>query len=354
MPVFKLILYTILVKITRMSNKFNQTELANRLLATNISTQEEKIDVVDDFESEVECILDHRVNEYGPWQYLIKFKDGEIDWISDDKCYCEQTISNYLSTLPNIKTVYILCRISKKADPNSISLSAQANQMVESVYSVIDANVRVKVIQVVGSAFTRIPTTFSEVGLAARSGDSILFFRVDRLSRNIVESLSWLEDLNERGVTLASFTENISYSMNKTQFIESVLNAQKESEMIGRRVRMGLSARRARGDTVFGACPYGEKSVRINGRVVSTTNEEELEVVRRLLVRNHPTSLAGMTSQLVANTLNDAGIRKRGRKWSGQMVSSLRHKFRDSPVIKIEADARSIASYLAASAASSS
>ena len=277
----------------------------------------------------------------GVWEFEVNFSDRTSQWVLDSDCHCENAIGEYLSkSATHVRTLFILCRISKKADPNSVSLGAQAHQMFEGVRGQVGLNTRIKVFQVTGSAFKQIPTAFRNVGEAARPQDRILFYRVDRLSRNIVESLSWLEELNKRGVEMFSFTENISYALNKTAFIEAVLGAQKESEMIGRRVRMGLEARRARGDTVFGSVPFGQKTIRMpDGHLEAVPNDEELAVVRRLLVPNEKASLAHQKATVAASMLNGAGGRKRGRKWNGPMVAALRHKFRNSPHLKVVEEA---------------
>lgn len=343
----------------------DQAELVTRLLAEHhIGSQVAEMDmdepvsyeafseseIESDEECEVRSITNHTVDENGVWSFEVRFSDRSTQWVLDADCHCERAIGEYLSeSATHVRTLFILCRISKKADPNSVSLGAQAQQMFEGVRGQVGLNTRIKVFQVTGSAFKRIPTAFRNVGEAARPQDRILFYRVDRLSRNIIESLAWLEDLNKRGVEMFSFTENISYALNGTAFIEAVLGAQKESEMIGRRVKMGLDARRARGDTVFGSVPYGQKTVRMpDGHLEAVPNEEELAVVRRLACNEG--DLRCFNTKSAAIALNSAGIRKRGRKWNGPMVAALRHKFRNLPRVRCVEEAKAGVAAAAAAA----
>ena len=168
---------------------------------------------------EVQRVINHRIREDN-WEFHLKFASG-IEWIPQDRCNCTDLISTYLGK-KNIKTTHLFCRVSTKEQTScaSTSLPLQESKLKDAV---TDTTNRIVVHKISGSAYQRIPTQLMEVGENALRGDTIMVWRVDRLSRNIVEYLSWLEDLNNRGVNIVAHQEKLSYSNQKLDFIQRVI-----------------------------------------------------------------------------------------------------------------------------------
>jgi len=304
------------------------SELLVQLLMTDEHVEKkEKIEPEPaDLEMEVSRVSAHRITETGVWQFKVHFKgyrdNGE--WVNDADCHCEKTIREYLNTLAKpVKTIYCVCRVSSKnqTGPKHVSLDAQEHRLLQTArtrFGAANPATRIKTFKISASAYRGIPNVLQNIGEAAASGDAILTYRVDRLSRNIVKFLSFLEELNERGVQILAQDENIWYHEKKLEFIQGILDANKEAFVIGKRVKLSLERRRARGDEVFGSVPYGFSIKRgQDNRLVRVRNVVEQNVIRRI---ERELALKRTTKQ-IAEDLNAAGIRKRNRRWTSAMVT---------------------------------
>ena len=236
----------------------SETEINEMFGEFKISEPEEENRV------EVKKIIGHNRSKLtGIFTFKIKFVDGTIEDVSDLDCSCESVIRNYMEEQKLGRTVYCVCRVSSKQQvgPRHVSLKVQELRLKKEAGQ-YGKNVRTKVVQMSASAYKGIPRMLEEIGECAREGDVIMIYRVDRLSRNIVKYLSWLEDLMERGVEVVAVDENITYRKDKLRFIQCILDANRESEMIGKRVRASIQHRRERGDEwIGGRIPKGKKLV---------------------------------------------------------------------------------------------
>ena len=85
----------------------------------------------------------------------------------------------------------------------------------------------------------------------ARSGDTIVVWRLDRLGRSLQHLISTVTDLKDRGIGFRSLTEQIDTTTSGGKLIFHVFGALAEFErdLIGERTHAGLAAARARGRT---------------------------------------------------------------------------------------------------------
>ena len=280
-------------------------------------------------EFEIGGVFSHRMTEDGHWQFQVSWKGfRKKEWVNDADCHCELAISKYLKD-KNIKTAYLFCRVSTpdQATSVNVSLEAQASELRTAAIATKNFE-RIKVFSISQSAFRNIPKTLLQIGEAALSGDGIFVWRVDRLSRNIVKYLAWMEDLNERGVSLYSHQENLTYSDKKLDFLQAVLDAQREATILGERVKLAYRRKRERGDERVGGLPYGKKYNRIlqdDGTTLRKTvvdHPDEMAVVDRIL-KSSPGSQTRLAEQL-----NAEGITKRGRKWNKASVIQILGRYR--------------------------
>jgi DNA invertase Pin-like site-specific DNA recombinase len=282
-----------------------------------------KLNISEKSHYEVSRISSHRtVNN--SLEFLVHFKAySEPCWIADSECNCEHAIKVYFkhNNLP-IRTVYCVCRVSTKeqAGFNHVSLEAQEARLIQTATQTYGNEVRIKLLKITASAYKQINSELLNIGEAAQDGDSILVYRVDRLSRNIVKILSFLEDLNDKGVAIFSQDENIWYNKNKLEFIQRIVDANKESEILGKRVRLSLEYRRQRGDEVFGNTAFGYSKKRLeneNNRVVKVKDENEQTILKRIRKMKKD----GCSSAQITEFLNARGMSKRGKKWTVSMVN---------------------------------
>ena len=291
-----------------------------KLSSTIEPVEETMTDVV---QCEVSGVFDHKV-ENGIWQFQVAWKGlRKKEWVNDEDCNCDSAIAKYLKD-KNIHTAYLFCRVSTpdQATSVNVSLEAQASELRTAAINFE----RIKVYSISQSAFRNIPKTLRSIGESALSGDGIFVWRVDRLSRNIIKYLAWIEELNDRGVILYSHQENLIYSEKKLDFLQAVLNAQREAVILGERVKLSYKHKRERGDERVGGLPYGKKYHRLlreDGMTMRKTvvdHPDEMAVVDRI-VKNKCESAAKLAEQL-----NREGITKRGRKWNRLSVIRLHRK----------------------------
>ena len=275
---------------------------------------------------EVSGVFDHRVSE-GIWQFQVAWKGfRKKEWVNDEDCNCDYAISKYLKD-KNIHTAYLFCRVSTtdQATSVNVSLEAQASELRTAAVATKNFE-RIKVFSISQSAFRNIPKTLRIIGESALSGDGIFVWRVDRLSRNIIKYLAWIEELNDRGVTLYSHQENLRYSEKKLDFLQAILYAQREAVILGERVKLAYKHKRERGDERVGGLPYGKKYHRLlreDGMTLRKTvvdHPDEMAVLDRI-VKNRCES-----ADKLAQQLNSEGITKRGRKWNKLSIIRLHRK----------------------------
>ena len=297
-----------------------QEYLANELQIQQAPEPEPEPESEPETDCEIRSIHNHRVNAQGEFEFRVCWaNDRTREWVKDSDCNTGPLISEYLQ-LKGIKTAYLFCRVSTKDQASCTSLSLQAQEMALRG-TIPPEYTRTRVFSISQSAYRRIPRTLADIGEAANPGDMIMVWRVDRLSRNIVTYLEWCEELVNRGVVLYSQQDAITYNNDRISFIQAIVDAQKEAIVLGQRVKAALTEKRRRGDEHIGGLPYGKRYRRVVGgdgrtqRMVVVTDDDETEVIRR--VRASP------TPRLMAAELNNAGIRKRGRKWNTAMVNRL-------------------------------
>lgn len=85
----------------------------------------------------------------------------------------------------------------------------------------------------------------------ARSGDTIVVYRLDRLGRNVKQLIELSEKLKEREINIKSLSESLDTSspMGKMFFQLIAMFAELERNIIIERTNAGLSSARARGRT---------------------------------------------------------------------------------------------------------
>ena len=270
----------------------------------------------------VKRIVGHRKDQEGQFEFRVQWaSDHSTEWVRDEDC-TGPLLPAYLAK-EGIKTAYLFCRVSTKDQAGDTSLSLQAQE------ASLRANVpvgfeRVRTLSISKSAYVGIPKALREIGEAANSGDAIMVWRVDRLSRNIIHYLDWCEKLAERGVIIYSEEGNMTYNENRLTFIQAIVEAQKEAMVLGERVKAANREKRRRGDEHIGGLPYGKRYRRITNvdgrteRMVVVNDPAETDVINRIRRSKTPALIVGL--------LNDAGIRKRGRRWTKEMVARIRDK----------------------------
>jgi len=277
---------------------------------------------------EVKAIVGHQKHPTEEhWNWKIQWSDGTESWVNDSDCDCEETIRAYMEEKELGNTAYIVCRVSTKeqASSTSLSLEAQLSEIQSGV--TLQSGIRtgkftrIKVCSFAKSAYKNIPDSIRMIGESCRSGDMIFVWRVDRLTRNIEDHLSFIQEINAKNVDIYSHSEGFSYNSDRLRFIQAIVDATKEAELLGKRVRLANNRKRQRGDERIGSLPYGKKYKfdTERGCNVVVDHDEELQLIAQIKAWKNTKSLAEIHEHL-----SNLGILKRGRAWSVNMIRNVR------------------------------
>jgi DNA invertase Pin-like site-specific DNA recombinase len=118
----------------------------------------------------------------------------------------------------------------------------------------------------------------------ARSGDTLVVWRLDRLGRSLRHLIDLSEQLQQRGIALRSITEAIDTSSPAGRFLFSILGAlaAMEREIIVERTRAGLRAAAARGRRGGRPPSLDESRVRAARAMLMSGTMSAGEVARQL------------------------------------------------------------------------
>ncbi len=150
--------------------------------------------------------------------------------------------------------------------------------------------------------------------------DAVVVYKVDRLSRSLLDFARVMEVFNSKGVAFVSVTQNFSTADAIGRLTLNMLMsfAEFEREMIGERTRDKISAARRKGKWTGGIVPLGYDVV--DHRLV--VNDGETETVKAIFQGY----LEGRSAADLALWLNDQGIPlkaqhvPRSRPWTKDLV----------------------------------
>tara|TARA_R110002111_G_scaffold148851_1_gene215922 strand:- start:352 stop:1323 length:972 start_codon:yes stop_codon:yes gene_type:complete len=321
-----------------MSEQKDLLEMLSNLMIDMCDEKEDSKQCVrkENDEQEVSKVHDMKVDKKGNYSFLVTWKGFRTrDWVKDEDANCETLIKEYLDEYePEFRTIYCLCRVSSKqqAGNNHVSLEAQKRLVRKTAKKKYGNTVRIKTIYVTSTAYRRIPSQIKELVDITDENDSIFIYRVDRLTRNIILFLSVLEQMNSKGVEIYSCSEKLTYGNDKLDFIQAVLNAHKEAETIGKRVKLSIDERKKRGDDVIGGqIPFGYRIKRgRNERIKLVKNPVEQKVIKEIIekVNYNNDKISRMELyRRIANHMNSVHLLKRGKEWKASSVKYLYEKF---------------------------
>jgi site-specific DNA recombinase len=145
--------------------------------------------------------------------------------------------------------------------------------------------------------------------------DTVVVYKVDRLTRSLADFAKLVELFDQHGVSFVSITQsfNTTTSMGRLTLNVLLSFAQFEREVIGERVRDKIAASKRKGIWVGGPVPLGYAS--INKKLVIVP--EEAETVREIFRRY----LELGAVRLLAADLDKSGIKSKIRDLSGGRTS---------------------------------
>lgn len=150
--------------------------------------------------------------------------------------------------------------------------------------------------------------------------DTLLVFRVDRLSRKVHELARMVEELTRHGVVLKSITEPFDTGNAAGKMMLQMLGvfAEFEHATIVERTKVGMEKKAREGKFVGHTVPYG---YRLDESKQLVIHEEEALLIRKVF-RMYADGREG--ADTITRNLNEAGHRRRsGRKWDRKVILSI-------------------------------
>ena len=147
--------------------------------------------------------------------------------------------------------------------------------------------------------------------------DTLLVFRVDRLSRKVRELAQLVDELTGHDIALKSITEPFDTTNAAGKMMLQMLGvfAEFEHATIVERTKVGMEKKAKGGEFVGGVVPYGYRLDPDRGLL---PNPNEVTLVARIF-KMYVVERLG--AQSVCVTLNDAGERKRtGKPWDRRVI----------------------------------
>ncbi|OAO78072.1 Integrase [Anoxybacillus flavithermus] len=147
--------------------------------------------------------------------------------------------------------------------------------------------------------------------------DCVLVYRLDRLTRSVLDLYKLLEVFEKHNCKFKSATEvyDTTSAMGRMFITIVAAMAQWERENLAERVRMGMQEKARQGKWVINVAPYGYDIDRTTDTLV--VNQQEAVIVRKI----YDMYLSGMGMHKIALSLNNQGTAtKSGAAWTSNKV----------------------------------
>jgi len=154
-----------------------------------------------------------------------------------------------------------------------------------------------------------------------RKIEGIIVYKLDRLSRKVIDTLNLIEQFDRHNVAFHSITERIDTKTAMGKFFITILSAlaQMERDMISERTKTALNYKRSKGG-LAGGVPYGFTSNGKKKSAILIKANTEQKILRVILEAHN----AGGSYNKIANELNRQGIPSRcNGKWYPQTIKSI-------------------------------
>ena len=149
----------------------------------------------------------------------------------------------------------------------------------------------------------------------------VVVYKLDRLSRSLVDFVQLLKFFDEHGVAFASITQPIDTSTSTGKLMLHILSsfAEFERELISERTHDKMGAARKRGQWLGGRPPFGYARDKEGKKLI--INEAEAKIIREMF----ELYLKGNSLLKVASILNEKGYRSRaGKQIDGKPFGGLK------------------------------
>lgn len=149
----------------------------------------------------------------------------------------------------------------------------------------------------------------------------IIVYKLDRLSRKVIDTLNLIEQFDRHGVAFHSITERIDTKTAMGKFFITILSAlaQMERDLISERTKVALNYKRSQGG-LAGGVPYGYRSSGKKKSAILIEDDKEQKILKEILV----VRMMGKSYNWIAENLNRQGISSRcNGRWYPQTIKSV-------------------------------
>ena len=156
---------------------------------------------------------------------------------------------------------------------------------------------------------------------AARNKETqaIIIYKLDRLSRNVIDTLALIKLLEKEDIAFHSIAEKIDTKTATGKFFLTIIAAlaEMERDLISERTIAALREKR-RQNKLAGNIPYGWDLA--EDKETLTENQKEQSVIKRI----QQLSEKGLSLRKIISVLEKQGMKtKRGGKWQAQVVNTI-------------------------------
>lgn len=146
---------------------------------------------------------------------------------------------------------------------------------------------------------------------------ALIVYKLDRLSRRVIDTLSIIERIEEAGAGFHSIAEKVDTKSAIGRFFLTITAAfaQMERDTISERTAAALAHKKEQGEHI-GRVPYGYQ---MEGTGLVEVKDEAAIITQVLELRED-----GLTLRAIADELNSRQVKtKRGGRWAAQTVKNL-------------------------------
>jgi site-specific DNA recombinase len=148
--------------------------------------------------------------------------------------------------------------------------------------------------------------------------DAVVVYKLDRLSRKVIDTLTLIETFEKNGITFHSLNEKIDTGTAMGRFFLNITAslAQMERDLISERTRDALQLKIVRNERA-GQIPFGWRLSGGGNTLIS--HKEEQEVIKAIMwLRSQ-----GLSYRAICEALDKAGYRPQGKCWHPQTVKNI-------------------------------
>lgn len=154
--------------------------------------------------------------------------------------------------------------------------------------------------------------------------EGIIVYKLDRLSRRVIDTLNLIEQFDKSGVAFHSITEKIDTKSAAGKFFITILSAlaQMERDLISERTKGALNYKRSKGGCA-GNAPYGYRKVGEKKYSMLVIDKDEMPILSKIKkMRQGGVSYSGIATHL---NLKDIKTRNGGIWYAETIKSILEH-----------------------------